>query len=237
MIWTDSSVSFTFDKAALTSLPTAHFVALRPLVKVFLLKPASFCKLSAGFDTPASLSLLFFSFQALVLCSTHCPLFGFSFSLNLSGTSGKNCFLSSTVLSSYNELSDTLFFRGTMQLMSWPGGVRHSCLLQSSSILSDRVVLSHLISSTHRSPRCQLRNLCFLVTLVVSPLVFAATDTAFSYTLVSLELVESRNLHAAPAVIKPRTPLMSFCAVQLWTFCAALFLAIVYLNSCHLSLT
>ena len=83
------------------------------------------------------------------------------------------------------------------------------------------VVLSYLIYSRHRSPRFQLRNLCFLVSLSVFFLVFAAMDTAFCYTLVSLELLESRILHAAPAIFEATARVMSFCAVQLWTLCAA----------------
>ena len=40
-------------------------------------------------------------------------------------------------------------------------------------------VLSHRNSLTHRFPRFPPRNLCSLVMLAVSSLVFAATDTAF----------------------------------------------------------
>ena len=56
-------------------------------------------------------------------------------------------------------------------------------------------------------------------------LVFAATDTAFCHTFISLKLEESRILHAAPTVILPRTPHISFCTVQLKTLCIARSLA------------
>ena len=82
-------------------------------------------------------------------------------------------------------------------------------------------VLSYLNSLTYRLPQFAPRNLCSLVTLAVFSLVFAATDTAFCYALISLELAESRIHSAAPANTRPRTPLISFCTVQLRTLCAA----------------
>ena len=60
-----------------------------------------------------------------------------------------------------------------------------SCSLSLLSLVSTLVfsrtgdVLSHLNSSTRRFPRFPPRNLCSLVMLAVSSLVFAATDTAF----------------------------------------------------------
>ena len=66
-------------------------------------------------------------------------------------------------------------------------------------------VLAHLNSLTHMSPRYPLRNFCFLITIVVSSLVLAATHTAF-VKLISLELAEPRILHAALVVIRPKTP-------------------------------
>ena len=89
-------------------------------------------------------------------------------------------------------------------LFSWTGGV-----------------LSHLNSLTHKFPRFPPRNLCSLVMLAVSSLVYAATDTAFCRVLNSLGLAESRILPAAPVDTRPRTPLISFCIVQLRTLCAA----------------
>ena len=76
-------------------------------------------------------------------------------------------------------------------------------------------------SSTHRFPRFPSRNLCSLVTVTVSSLVYAATDTAYCFAFVSLGLAESRILPAAPADTRPKTPLISFCTIQLRTICAA----------------
>ena len=96
-----------------------------------------------------------------------------------------------------------------------------------STILFFRIrgVLSHLNFSTHRFPRFPLRKLCSLVTLAVSSLVYAATDTAYCEVLICLGLAESRILPAAPVDTRPRTSLISFCTVQLRTLCAAHFLA------------
>ena len=52
-------------------------------------------------------------------------------------------------------------------------------------------------------------------------LVYAATDTAFCLVLISSGLAESRILPAVPADTRPRTPLFSFCTVQLRTLCVA----------------
>ena len=145
------------------------------------------------------------------------------------------------VLSSYNGFPDTRFSRGTTRQMSWPDGEHYSCPLRSLavSLLLSLVftfswiggVLSHLNSSTNRSPRFPLKNLCFLVILAVSSLVVAATDTAFRYILVSLGLAESRILHAAPADTRSKTPLISFCTVQPRTLCVARSLAILCLST------
>ena len=83
-----------------------------------------------------------------------------------------------------------LFSRETTRLMSWPDREHYShppqCLVVSLLLslvyilLFSRTggVLSHRNSSTHKFPRFPLRNLCFLVTLAVFSLVYAATDTA-----------------------------------------------------------
>ena len=68
-------------------------------------------------------------------------------------------------------------------------------------------------------PRLPPRNLCFLVMLAVFSLTFAARDTVFCYAPISLELQESIIVLAALADTCPRTPLISFCTVQLQTLC------------------
>ena len=134
----------------------------------------------------------FFSYYlTLVLSSPPCPLLHLSFYLKLCGRSGRNCLVSRPVLSDYNGSPDTCFFRGTTRLMNWPDGERYLRPPQSlevslllplvSTLVLSRTggVLSRLNSLTHMLPRFPLRNLCSLVTLAVSSLVFASTDTAF----------------------------------------------------------
>ena len=86
-------------------------------------------------------SLLFSSYLTLVLSLPLCPLLGLSFCLNLCSRSGRNCLLS-PVLSGYNGFLDTRFFRGTTQLMSWPGGKRYLRPLQGLSPLISRIYSS-----------------------------------------------------------------------------------------------
>ena len=189
---------FLLAKAAPAFLPTALSVALRPLfpfrqaqfVSVFPLKPAPFCTLFAGLsNTNKSAIFLLFSFYlTLVLFSPLYPLLHLSFYLKLCGRSGRNCLLSPSVLSDYNGSLDTRFYRGTT---SWLDRVRYLRPLQSlvvslllplvSTLVLSRTggVLFHQNSLTHRLLRFPLRNLCSLVMLAVSSLVFAATDTAF----------------------------------------------------------
>ena len=99
----------------------------------------------------------------------------------------------SLVVTLLSSLVSTLVF-------SWTGGV-----------LSQRSILSHMF------PQLPLRNLCSLVMLAVSSLVSAVADTVFFWVLIFLGLAESRILPAAPADTGPRTPLISFCTVQLRT--------------------
>ena len=111
--------------------------------------------------------------------------------------------------------------------MSWPDG---DCYLRPpqslvvslvlslvSTLLFSRTggVLFHQNSSTHRFPRFPPQTLCSFVMLAVS----------------SIRLEESRILAALPADTCPRTPLISFCTVQLRTLCAAHSLAAVCLST------
>ena len=177
-------------------------------------------------ETPTSLPLLFSS-----SCSVLTTLFFLrpSFHLNLSG---RSCLLSPPMLSGSNRFPDTHLSRTTTRLMSCPNGKRYSCLLQFLVVLlllslvfififfSDqrRAVSSKFfdtqISSIFNEELVLFRHarrLCYLI--------FAATDTAFCSALISLGLAESRILLAAPAYTRPRTPLISFCTVQLQTLC------------------
>ena len=144
MIWRSGQMSlflFLLAKASWAYLPTALFVALKSLSPfrnaqydyVFPLKPAPFCKLFArlGSTSKSITSLLFSSYLTLVLSSPLCLFICFSFYLNLSGISGRNCFLSLPILSDNNGSVDICLSRGMTRLMSWPDGKRYSCPLQS----------------------------------------------------------------------------------------------------------
>ena len=58
-----------------------------------------------------------------------------------------------------------------------PTSCNHSSLSRTGCVVPD------LNSSTHKYSLCLLRNLCFLVMLAMSSLVFAASDTSFFKTL------------------------------------------------------
>ena len=134
---------------------------------------------------------LLFSCLTLVLSSPPCPLLHLSCYLKLCGRSGRNCPFSPPVLSGYNGSPDTRFSRGTTQLMSLPDGERCLRPPQSHVVSLLLPLVSTLAFSrtggvpslqsilTHRFPQFPLRNLCPLVMLAVSSLVFAAMDTAF----------------------------------------------------------
>ena len=192
---------FLLARAAPAFLPTALSVALRPLflfrqaqyAQVFPLKSAPICTLFAGHGSTnkSAIFLLFSSCLTLVLSSPPCPLLHLSSYLKLCGRSGRNSLLSFPVLLDYNGSPDTRFSRGTTRPMSWPDGERYLRPPQSlvvslllplvSTLVLFRTggVLSHRNFLTHRFPRFPLRNLCSIVMLAVSSLVFAATDTAF----------------------------------------------------------
>ena len=192
---------FLLARAASAFLPTALSVPLRPLfpfqptqyVQVFLLKPAPFCTPFAGpgSTNKSAISLLFSYYLTLVLSSPPCPLLHLFSYLKLCGKSGRNCLVAPPVLSGYNGSPDTRFSRGTTRLTSRLDGERYLRPPQSLvvslllSLISTLVFsrtggkLSHRNSLTHSLPRFPLRNLCSLVMLAVSSLVFAATNTAF----------------------------------------------------------
>ena len=182
--------------AAPAFLPTALSVALRTLfpfrqtqyVPVFPLKPAPICTLFAGLGSinKSAISLLFSYYLTLVLSLPPCPLLHLSSYLKLCGRSGRNCLLSPPVLSGYNGSPDTRFSQGMTQLTSLPDGERY---LRPPQSLVVSLLLSLIFSwtggilflpntLTHRFPRFPLRNLCSLIMLVVSSLVFAAMNTS-----------------------------------------------------------
>ena len=188
-------------KTAPAFLPTALSGALRPLfpfwqaqhAQVSLLKAAPFWTLLDGLSSTnkSAISLLFSSYLTLVLSSPRCLFFHLFSYFKLCGRSGRNCLFSPPALSGYNGSPDTRFSRGTTRQTSWPDGERYlrppqflvvSLLLSlASNLLFSRTggVLSHQNPFTYRLPRFPLMNLCSLVMLAVSSLVYAVTDTAF----------------------------------------------------------
>ena len=198
MIWYSGQTAlFLLARAAPAFFPTALSVALRPLspfqqaqcVLVFLLKPAPFCTLFAGLGSAnkSAIFLLLSSYLTLVLSSPPSPLHHLSSYLKLWGRSGRNRLLSPPVLSGWIGSPDTHFSRGTTRLMSWPDRERYlrppqTLVVSLLTLLFSRTggVLSHLNSLTQWFPRFPPRNLCSVVMLAVSSLVFGATDTAFS---------------------------------------------------------
>ena len=119
-------------KAALASLPTAHFVVLMPpfpcrqtqCVQVFRLMPALFCQLFAGLGntnkSAASLRLSLSPFLSL-LPQTLLHIWQELSSLSF-------------FIIRYNGYPDTHFSLKTMRLLCWICGARYSCFLQSRSL-------------------------------------------------------------------------------------------------------
>ena len=95
----------------------------------------------------SAISLLFSFYLTLVLSSPPCSLH-LSLYLKLSGRSGRNCLVSSPVLSDYNGSLDTRFSQGTMRLMSWPDGERYLRSLQSLVVSLLSLVSTLLFSRT-----------------------------------------------------------------------------------------
>ena len=195
VLWTDGS--FSLGKGGSGVLANCSLCVTEATLSfsagsVFPLKPAPFCTLFAGLGSTnkSAISLLFSSCLTLVLFSPPCPLLRLSFYLKLCGRSGRDRLLS-PVLTNYNGSPDTRFSRGTTRLMSLPDRERYLRPSQSPVVSLLLSLVSPLVFSrtrdvlplrsilTHRFPRFPLRNLCSLVMLAVSSLVFAAMDTAF----------------------------------------------------------
>ena len=150
VLWTDRSVPFPFGNGgsgvlancSLCGTEATLFFRQTQYAQVFLLKSAPLSKLFAGLGSinKSATFFLFSSYLILVLSSSSCSLLSLSCYLNLSG---RNCLLSSPVLSGYNGSLDTFFFRKTAQLMSWPEGSATHVLC--NSLLSFSYLLYPLI--------------------------------------------------------------------------------------------
>ena len=98
------------------------------------------------------------------------------------------------------------------------------CSLSSPLFSQIGGVLSHLQSSTHRSPQYPLKNLRSLVTPTVLSLVFAATDTAFVSS--HLSRIENSSCNTCGHPTHNTTHFILHCR----TLCAARSFAILSLN-------
>ena len=166
----------------------------------------------------------------LALSSPTCSVLRPSFYHNPSARSGRNCLLFPHVLQDYGWSPDTHFYPETKRLMSWPNDERFSCSLQSP------VVSLLLISYQWRrtfSPQFFVisfsKGTCSPSSHLLCPISSSLQRTKLSGKL-SLGLVESRILYAAPADTHLRTPLIAFFSVQLRTPYDACFLATLCLS-------
>ena len=193
MIWYSGQTAlflFLLARAAPAFLPTALSVALRPLfpfrqaqyVPVFPLKPAPFCTLFAGLgNTNKSAIFLVFSCLTLVLFSPPSflssqilwqiwqELSSLSFSIRLQWVPGHS-FLPG------NDAANELARPGALLA---PSAIPCSISRIHPRLFSNwRCTVSSKYFDT-QVPSISLRNLCSLVMLAVSSLVFAAMNTAF----------------------------------------------------------
>ena len=201
VLWTDGSVPFPFGKAGSGVLANCSLCGTEATLS-FSTGPV--CS-SFSAEASAILHALCWARQHHKVCHFSCLLLlSDSRSVLITLSSPPSFLLSQTLWQTWQELSSLSSCSIRLQWVSGhsflPGNdaadelARRGALLASSVIpcslssLISRIpswfsrtggVLSHLNSLTHRFPQFPPRNLCSLVMLAVSSLVFAATDTAF----------------------------------------------------------
>ena len=197
-LWTDGSVPFPFGKGGSGVLANCSLCGTEATLS-FSAGPV--CS-SFSAEACAILHALCWSRQHhkvchfssfLLLSDSRHPVLSSTFFVisNSVADLAETVFFSPPVLSGYNGSLDTRFSRGTTRLMSWPDGER--CLRPPQSLVVSLLLslVSILVFSwtggvlslqsilTHRFPQFPPRNLCSLVMLAVSSLVYAAMETAF----------------------------------------------------------
>ena len=202
MLWTDRFVSFPFGidgsgvlaNCSLCSTKATLFFSAGPVCSSFSAEACAIVHAlcwSRQHQQVCHFSSLLLLFDSRSVLATLSSPRSFLNLFHLTFISGRNCFLSSSVLLGYSGSLDIRFSRVTTRLMSWPDGERYlspqqflvvSLLLSPvSTFFFSRTggIPSHQNFSTHRFPRFPPRILCFYVMLAVLSLVFAATDTVF----------------------------------------------------------
>ena len=200
VLWTDGSVPFPFGKGGSGVLANCSLCGTEATLS-FSAGPV--CS-SFSAEACAILHALCWSRQHHKVCHfSSLLLLSDSRSVLATLSSPPPFLLSQTLWQIWQELSSLScsirlqwvpghsFFSGNDAMMSWPDGERYSCPLQSLVVFFLLSLVSTLVFSrtggvlslqsilTHRFPQFPLRNLCSLVMLAVSSLVFAAMDTAF----------------------------------------------------------
>ena len=181
VLWTDGSVPFPFGKGRSGVLANCSLCGTEATLSF-----------SAGPVGSSFSAEAYGILHALCWSRQHQQACQFFSLLLLSDSRSVLATLSSPpVLSGYNGSPDTRFSRGTTRLTSLSDGERCLRLPQFLVVSLLLSLVSTLVFSrtggilslrsilTHRLPRFPLRNLCSLVMLAVSSLVFAAMDTAF----------------------------------------------------------
>ena len=142
VLWTDGSVPFLFGKdgsgilakCSLCGTKATFSFSAGPVCSSFSAEACAILQALCWSQQHQQVSCHFHFFSAyltLFLSSPPCPLLHLSFYLKLSHRSGRNCLLSSPVLSGYNRSLDNHFSQGIMQLTSWPDGEHYLCPLPS----------------------------------------------------------------------------------------------------------